>query len=275
MEVELKGMQSQIKDQKAETVNMKAKIEEKESETAALKQSLENKDAGLEAQIASIRENIKKEEERKAAEKADLDRAAEEVNTSNSSSEGTSSSSSKESSSASKAESSASGSSKGESSSNSSKNSSADKPAAASKPAASKTETSSKPSSANTGSAITAGYKYIGNSTYKFGGGRTASDIANGLFDCSGFVAWAYKQAGVNLPASTDALKNAGRQVSKSQIQPGDLVFFNTYKTDGHVGIYVGGGKFIGSQSSTGVAIANMESGYWAGVFNGRVVRVN
>ncbi|MFH0068218.1 NlpC/P60 family protein [Peribacillus sp. NPDC056705] len=283
MEVELKGMQSQIKDQKAETVKMKEIVEKKESETTALKQSLENKDAGLESQIASIRENIKKEEERKAEEKADLDRAAEEVNSSNSSNDGSSSSSndgsssssSKESTSASKAESSASGSSKGEASSNSSKSSSVDKPAAASKPAVSKTETSSKPSSANTGSAITAGYKYIGNSTYKFGGGRTASDIANGLFDCSGFVAWAYKQAGVNLPANTGALTSAGRQVSKSQMQPGDLVFFNTYKTDGHVGIYVGGGKFIGSQSSTGVAIANMESGYWASKFNGRVVRVN
>ncbi|MFF2286808.1 C40 family peptidase [Peribacillus butanolivorans] len=261
MEVELKGMQSQIEDQKAETVNMKAKIEKKESETEALKQSLENKDAGLEAQIASIRENIKKEEERKSSEKADLNRAADEVNSSNSSS--------KESSSSSKGEASASSSSKGESSSNSSKNSSTEKPTA------SKTETSSKPSSANTGSAITAGYKYIGNSTYVFGGGRTASDIANGRFDCSAFVAWAYKQAGVNLPASTGALTSAGRQVSKSQMQPGDLVFFNTYKTDGHVGIYVGGNKFIGSQSSTGVAIANMGSGYWAEKFNGRVVRVN
>lgn len=270
MEVELKGMQSQIADQKAETVKMKAKSEKKESETAALKQSLENKDAGLEAQIASIREDIKKEEERKASEKAELDRAAKEVSSSNSSSEESSNSSSEESSSSPKGEASASGSSKGESSSsNSSNNSSADKPAA------SITETSSKPSSANTGSAITAGYKYIGNSTYKFGGGRTASDIANGRFDCSAFVAWAYRQAGVNLPPSTDALKSAGRQVSKSQMQPGDLVFFNTYKTDGHVGIYVGGGKFIGSQSSTGVAIANMDSGYWAGVFNGRVVRVN
>ncbi|MFI8496149.1 NlpC/P60 family protein [Peribacillus butanolivorans] len=261
MDVELKGMQSQIKEQQAETVNMKAKLEKKESETKALKQALENKDAGLEAKIASIRENIKKEEELKASEKADLNRAAEEVNSSNASS--------KESSNSSKGEASASSSSKGESSSNSSKNSSTDKPTA------SKTETSSKPSSANTGSAITAGYKYIGNSTYVFGGGRTASDIANGRFDCSAFVAWAYKQAGVNLPASTGALTSAGRQVSKSQMQPGDLVFFNTYKTDGHVGIYVGGGKFIGSQSSTGVAIANMGSGYWAEKFNGRVVRVN
>ena len=121
--------------------------------------------------------------------------------------------------------------------------------------------------------AITAGYKYIGNSTYKFGGGRTASDVANGLFDCSGFVSWAYSQAGYSIPASTDALKNSGTRVSVNDIQPGDLVFFNTYKTDGHVGIYVGNGQFIGSQSSTGVAIASMNSGYWKSTFNGRVVR--
>ncbi|CAH0345757.1 C40 family peptidase [Bacillus sp. CECT 9360] len=121
---------------------------------------------------------------------------------------------------------------------------------------------------------VRAGNKYIGNSVYVFGGGRTASDIANGRFDCSGFVAWAYSQAGIKLPAHTDALKNSGSQISYSQIQPGDLVFFDTYKQDGHVGIYVGGGKFIGSQSSTGVAIVNMTSGYWAGKFNGRVVRI-
>ena len=79
------------------------------------------------------------------------------------------------------------------------------------------------PSSANVGSAITAGYKYIGNSTYVFGGGRTESDIANGRFDCSAFVAWAYGQAGVSLPASTDGLKYAGTQIPTSQMQPGDL----------------------------------------------------
>jgi peptidoglycan hydrolase CwlO-like protein len=122
---------------------------------------------------------------------------------------------------------------------------------------------------------IRAGYKYIGNSVYVFGGGRSASDIANGRFDCSGFVNWAFSTVGVSLSGNTDSLKHAGTQVSASNMQPGDLVFFNTYKTDGHVGIYVGGGKFIGSQSSTGVAIANMSSGYWAQKFNGRVVRVN
>ncbi|MBX9974955.1 C40 family peptidase [Cytobacillus firmus] len=130
----------------------------------------------------------------------------------------------------------------------------------------------------NGGSAIsivtTAGNKYIGNSVYVFGGGRNAYDIANGRFDCSGFVHWAFSQAGISVGASTDSLKFAGRQVSASEMRAGDLVFFDTYKRDGHVGIYLGGGKFIGSQSSTGVAVANMSSGYWKTNFNGRVVRV-
>jgi peptidoglycan DL-endopeptidase CwlO len=149
---------------------------------------------------------------------------------------------------------------------------------------------SSKPSSSTSGSIkislstpktsgsindiIRAGYKYIGNSVYVFGGGRTASDVANGRFDCSGFVHWAFSQGGYNIGSSTDSLINAGTSVSTSEMRPGDLVFFNTYKTDGHVGIYIGGGKFIGSQSSTGVAIADLTSGYWKAHFNGRVVRI-
>jgi peptidoglycan hydrolase CwlO-like protein len=121
---------------------------------------------------------------------------------------------------------------------------------------------------------IQAGYKYIGHSVYVFGGGRTASDIARGYFDCSGFVHWAFSQAGISVGSSTDSLLGAGSRVSPSDIQPGDLVFFNTYKTNGHVGIYIGGGNFIGSQSSTGVAVANMSGGYWAQHFAGVVVRV-
>jgi peptidoglycan hydrolase CwlO-like protein len=121
---------------------------------------------------------------------------------------------------------------------------------------------------------IQAGYKYIGHSVYVFGGGRTASDIARGYFDCSGFVHWAFAQAGIGVGSSTDSLVGAGSRVSASNIQAGDLVFFNTYKTNGHVGIYIGGGNFIGSQSSTGVAVANMSSGYWAQHFAGVVVRV-
>ena len=132
----------------------------------------------------------------------------------------------------------------------------------------------------NTGIAVVdVGYKWIGNSVYIFGGGRNQSDIARGRFDCSSFVHWAFKEVGVDLgplnSTSTETLKHLGERVSPSDIQPGDLVFFDTYKTDGHVGIYIGNGKFIGAQTSTGVAIADMSPGsYWAEVFNGRVKRI-
>ncbi len=116
--------------------------------------------------------------------------------------------------------------------------------------------------------------KYIGHSAYVFGGGRTGSDIQNGRFDCSGFVHWALSQVGIDVGTSTDSIKNSGKQVSEKDLQPGDLVFFDTYKRDGHVGIYIGNGQFIGSQSSTGVAIADMTKGYWKEKFNGRVIRL-
>lgn len=121
---------------------------------------------------------------------------------------------------------------------------------------------------------ITSGSKYIGNSVYVFGGGRTENDIADGRFDCSSFVHWAFKQAGFEIGTTTDTIKNNGRPISTDELQPGDLVFFDTYKKDGHVGIYLGNNKFLGSQSSTGVAIASMASGYWKERFNGRVIRI-
>ncbi|USK87257.1 NlpC/P60 family protein [Peribacillus asahii] len=252
MKVELEGMQVQIESQKKQSEGAMAKLEAKEATTKQLQESLEKKDANLASQIASILEERRQEAKRKAAEEQTLQQAAREAQQSTQSSTSNNSSST------------SSANSKSDTSDKSKSTESAEPKAAA-----------PKPSSANTGSAITAGYKYIGNSTYKFGGGRTASDIANGLFDCSAFVSWAYRQAGVSLPAHTDALAASGTKISASQMQPGDLVFFDTYKRNGHVGIYVGGGKFIGSQSSTGVAIANMSSGYWADTFKGYVVRVN
>ena len=79
---------------------------------------------------------------------------------------------------------------------------------------------------------------------YVFGGGRNQSGIARGRFDCSSFVHWAFKQAGVDLgpvtSTSTDTLKYLGKPVTPDEVMPGDLVFFNTYKRDGHVGIYIG-----------------------------------
>lgn len=112
--------------------------------------------------------------------------------------------------------------------------------------------------------AINAGFDHLG-TPYVWGG------KSPGGFDCSGFVSWAFAQGGISIPSSTSALASTGTKVSASDMQPGDIVFFNTYKTNGHVGIYLGGGKFIGAQNSTGLAVADMSSGYWADTFAGHV----
>ncbi|GAB2812839.1 hypothetical protein GCM10022221_08130 [Actinocorallia aurea] len=68
-------------------------------------------------------------------------------------------------------------------------------------------------------------------------------------FDCSGLVIWAYAQAGrPGLPHFTGALYDQGTKISKSQLRPGDLVFFNPSRS--HVGIYIGAGKFVQAPSS-------------------------
>jgi peptidoglycan DL-endopeptidase CwlO len=241
MKTELEGMQAQILEQKAQIDTLKAEVQQKEKQASALKADLLQKDASLATELSSIDNAIEQERKRQAAEAAKAVQRSYSSNTTASSNSGAGSNSG---------------------SSNNGGGSSTQSFSPAPK------------ANGNINTVITAGYKYIGNSVYVFGGGRTASDVANGRFDCSGFVHWAFAQAGISVGSSTDSLKNSGTRVSTSEMQPGDLVFFNTYKTDGHVGIYIGGGKFIGSQSSTGVAIANMSSGYWAQKFNGRVVRI-
>ena len=62
-------------------------------------------------------------------------------------------------------------------------------------------------------------------------------------FDCSGLVKWAYAQVGINLPHYTVSQWNMGEHISKSQLEPGDLVFF--FPTIEHVGIYVGDGLML------------------------------
>lgn len=126
--------------------------------------------------------------------------------------------------------------------------------------------------------AISVGQSLIGNTKYKLGAGRNEKDIANGVFDCSSFIHYALKQAGKNIgplnSVSTETLKKQGQMVGAKNMKPGDLVFFNTYKKDGHVGIYLGDNKFIGAQTSTGVGIVDMTSSYWKDRFSGHVRRV-
>ncbi|MCR9039607.1 NlpC/P60 family protein [Bacillus sp. L381] len=126
--------------------------------------------------------------------------------------------------------------------------------------------------------AISVGSSLVGKSPYKFGGGRTQSDINNRIFDCSSFVRWAYANAGVNLGpvggTSTDTLIGRGKAVSASDMKRGDLVFFDTYKTNGHVGIYLGNGTFLNDNTSHGVSIDSLSNRYWKDAFNGNVRRV-
>ncbi|AGE65088.1 secreted cell wall DL-endopeptidase [Bacillus subtilis XF-1] len=126
--------------------------------------------------------------------------------------------------------------------------------------------------------AISVGSSIVGQSPYKFGGGRTQSDINNRIFDCSSFVRWAYASAGVNLGpvggTTTDTLVGRGQAVSASEMKRGDLVFFDTYKTNGHVGIYLGNGTFLNDNTSHGVSVDSMSNPYWKKAFKGVVRRV-
>ncbi|WP_216208381.1 C40 family peptidase [Amycolatopsis aidingensis] len=67
-------------------------------------------------------------------------------------------------------------------------------------------------------------------------------------FDCSGLTSWAYQQAGISIPRSSRAQSAFGTPVSRSQLQPGDLVFF--YSPVSHVGIYLGNGKMVHAPTS-------------------------
>lgn len=126
--------------------------------------------------------------------------------------------------------------------------------------------------SGGSSNAIDAAHSQLGiQNTYVWGGKSPSTG-----FDCSGFVSWAYGESGQSIPSTTSDLSGVGTKIPFSEAQPGDLVFFDTYKADGHVAIYLGNGNFIGSQSSTGVGIANLQTNsYWSGAFKGHVRRVN
>lgn len=102
---------------------------------------------------------------------------------------------------------------------------------------------------------------------YKYGGNSPETG-----FDCSGFVRYVYQQtSSLTLPHGAHAISQLGKTIPKSELQPGDLVFFNTLKTTfSHVGIYLGNNRFIHSPSSGGgVRVEDMQTSYWTNRFNG------
>jgi cell wall-associated NlpC family hydrolase len=105
-------------------------------------------------------------------------------------------------------------------------------------------------------------------SPYRLGGTSPETGL-----DCSGFVGHVFRQiTGVVLPRNSHAMSEALQPLSQTELQPGDLVFFNTLKrTFSHVGIYLGENRFVHAAGSrTGsVKISRLSDPYWFQRFDG------
>jgi cell wall-associated NlpC family hydrolase len=102
---------------------------------------------------------------------------------------------------------------------------------------------------------------------YRLGGNHPEQGL-----DCSGLVRYVFQQVlGQVLPRTSEEISRVGESVNSQDLQPGDLVFFNTLKREfSHVGIYLGESKFVHSPATGGrVRIENMENGYWKQRFDG------
>ena len=101
---------------------------------------------------------------------------------------------------------------------------------------------------------------------------RRGGNTAESGFDCSGFVRAMYNQTvGHLLPRRAEEQAAATEKIDRSELKPGDLVFFNTMRrTFSHVGIYVGEGKFIHSpRTGAQVRVEDMNGSYWQRRFDG------
>ncbi len=103
---------------------------------------------------------------------------------------------------------------------------------------------------------------------------KWAGSDRNGM-DCSGFVQTVFDEAhGMQLPRNSAAMARYGKSIDKDKLKPGDLVFFKRVRID-HVGIYMGEGYFIHSQSGIGVTYTKLESPYFSTHYAGAKRVVN
>ena len=106
------------------------------------------------------------------------------------------------------------------------------------------------------------GYKYV------YGGSSPSTG-----FDCSGFVSYVHKQFGISLTRNASGqFRDNGVHIDKSELAPGDLVFFssNGGSSVTHVGIYIGDDEFVhASRSGVGVVISRLDSAYYLRVWHG------
>lgn len=121
--------------------------------------------------------------------------------------------------------------------------------------------------SSGTGSQIAQyALQYVG-SPYVYGGSSPSG------FDCSGFTTYVMKHFGYSVNRTASGQMDNGTAVDRSQLQPGDLVFFNSgnsSKRATHVGIYTGNGQFVhASTSTTGVIVSDLNSSYYSRTYVG------
>ncbi|MBE9915722.1 C40 family peptidase [Paenibacillus donghaensis] len=107
------------------------------------------------------------------------------------------------------------------------------------------------------------GKKFMG-TPYKFG----ASTSTTRVFDCSSFTKYIFGKYGITLPRTSVAQSKAGVAVSKSNLRPGDLVFFSSGsrangKNVTHVAVYAGNGKILHTYGAPGVTVSDLNSGNW------------
>ena len=94
---------------------------------------------------------------------------------------------------------------------------------------------------------------------YRYGG-----MTPNSGFDCSGLVYYSYSQAGVSVPRTSRDQFRAAHKIALAEAKPGDIVFFQDQEKLSHVGIYVGGHRFVHAPSSgKAVAVADIDSPYY------------
>ena len=102
---------------------------------------------------------------------------------------------------------------------------------------------------------------------YRYGGNSPEQGL-----DCSGLVRYVFREAGgTDLPRTSNEMSRRGQHVEKQDLQPGDLVFFNTLnRAFSHVGIYLGNNEFVHAPSAgRNVRVENMDMTYWKKRFNG------
>lgn len=110
----------------------------------------------------------------------------------------------------------------------------------------------------------TAAKKAVAAALAKVGSRYSHAQAGPSAFDCSGLTSYAWKQAGVTLPRTSRTQLSAGQRVAKSDLQPGDLVFY--YSPVSHVGMYIGNGQIVhAANPRTGVNTTSVNSMPFAG----------